>query len=409
VPGAAHIKSFALQIKLFTFMANNNLTKTFLSIHSENLEVEAPEPGPMHWGTLDSASDLRVTPTARLVMSIVALARELGLSVSTVSRALNGYEDVSPATRQRVLKCAKETGYRPNPRARSLKSGKTSLVGVILPSAGDSIRFVDSVYSSLLGGVEVELESAGYSLIATMQTRNDPVREAALYENFIRGHWVDALMIVRTRVNDARIDLARKAHVPFVTYGRTASAQPYAWVDTDNEKAFYLTTKRQLDFGHERVALLNAPLEYNFAQLRQQGYLRALAERGLPHDPLLMLNGDLSEMSGYALCRSLLVSAEPPTAIVCATDAMAVGAIASCRERGIEVGKAISITGYGNSSASAFCDPPLTTVDHAVFDNGRHIGLGLLRLLRGEVKPSDIHYLEPVVLVCRKSDGPKLT
>ena len=85
---------------------------------------------------------------------------------------------------------------------------------------------------------------------------------------------------------------------------------------------------------------------------------------------------------------------------------MAIGAIAACRERGIEVGKEISIVGYGNSSASAFSDPPLTTIDHAVFENGRHIGQSLLRLLRGEAKPADIHYLEPVVLVPRKSDGP---
>ncbi len=119
-----------------------------------------------------------------------------------------------------------------------------------------------------------------------------------------------------------------------------------------------------------------------------------------------MLNGDLSEVSGFALCRSLLVGARPPTSIVCATDAMAFGAIAACRERGLEVGRDISIVGYGNSSTSAFCDPPLTTIDHAVFDNGRHIGLSLLRLIRGEAKPADIHYLEPVVLVPRKSDSP---
>jgi LacI family transcriptional regulator len=338
-------------------------------------------------------------------MSIVLLARDLGLSISTVSRALNGYDDVSPETKQRVLKRAREIGYRPNPGARRLKSGKSSLVGVILPAATDGIRFVDSVVSSLLGGVEVELENGGYGLIATMQTRNDLQREAALYENFIQGGWVDALLLVRTRVVDARVELARKANLPFVTYGRTETSEPYAWVDTDNEKAFYLATLRQIEFGHRRIALLNGPLEYTFALLREQGYVRALAKKRIPQDRLLMLNGDLTEASGYALCRSLLVAADPPTAIVCATDAMAIGAIAVCRERGIEVGRKISIVGYGNSSASAFSDPPLTTIDHAVFDNGRHIGQSLLRLIRGEAKPADIHYLEPVVLVPRKSDG----
>jgi LacI family transcriptional regulator len=340
-------------------------------------------------------------------MSIVLLARDLGLSISTVSRALNGYSDVSAATKQRILKRAREIGYRPNPGARRLKSGRTSLVGVILPAAGDGVRFfLDSVASNLLAGVEVELENAGYSLIAAVQTRHDPIREEALYENFIKGAWVDALMIVRTRVNDPRIELARKAHIPFVAYGRTESLEPYAWVDTDNEQAFYLATLRQIDFGHRRIALLNGPLEYTFARLREKGYTRALAKHRLASDPLLMLNGDLSETSGYALCRSLLVTAQPPTAMVCATDAMAIGAIAACRERGMDVGKDVSIMGYGNSSGSSFCEPPLSTIDHAVFDNGRHIGQSLLRLLRGEAKPADIHYVEPVVLVPRKSDGP---
>ena len=339
-------------------------------------------------------------------MSIVLLARDLGLSISTVSRALNGYTDVSPATKQRIMKRAKEIGYRPNPGARRLGSGKTSAIGVILPSAGDGVHFVDSIYSSLLGGASLELENEGYHLLATIQTRSDPVRELSLYENFIRGSWVDAVLLVRTRVNDPRIDLARKAHMPFVTYGRTESPHPYAWVDTDNEKAFYLTTRRQIEFGHRQIALLNAPLEFYFARLREQGYVRALTEQGIAHDPLLMLNGDLTETSGYALCRSLLLGATPPTAILCATDAMAIGAIAACRERGLVVGRDISIVGYGNSSGAAYCDPPLTTVDHKAFENGRHIGQSVLRLLRHELKPADIHYLEPVVLVPRKSDGP---
>src|SRR2546421_216209 len=266
------------------------------------------------WIRLGCGGDLRGLLTD---MSIVLLARDLGLSISTVSRALNGYHDVAPATKQRVLKRAREIGYRPNPGARRLKSGRSSLVGVILPAASDGVRFVDSVASSLLGGVEVELENGGYGLIATMQTRNDLVR------------------------------------------------------------------------------------------LREKGYARALAKHRIAPDRLLMLNGDLSEVSGYALCRSLLVSAVPPTAIVCATDAMAIGAIAACRERGMAVGHEISIAGYGNSSASGFCDPPLTTIDHAVFENGRHIGQSLLRLLRAEGKPADIHYLEPVVLVPRKSDCPR--
>lgn len=339
-------------------------------------------------------------------MSIVALAKDLDLSISTVSRALNGYDDVSEATRKRVQSRAQEIGYRPNPSARRMKIRQTSGVGVILPSAGDGVHFVDSVYSSLLGGVTQELETEGYHLVATMQTRNDEARETALYDNFIRGSWVDALIIVRTRAKDSRIQLARNAKFPFVTYGRTESSEPYAWVDTDNERAFYLAAERLIGFGHRRIAFINGPLDYYFAQLRQKGYARALKDNGIRFDRLLALNGDLTEMSGYALSRSLLVAAEPPTAIMCATDTVAMGAYAACRERGLTIGKDISIMGYGNSSGSQFCDPPLTTVDHQAFENGRHVGQSLLKLLRGQATPADIHYLEPVVLVPRQSDGP---
>lgn len=340
-------------------------------------------------------------------MSIVSLAKDLGLSISTVSRALNGYEDVAEETRKRVLRRAKEIGYRANPGARRLGSGKTSAVGVILPSTGGNLHFVDSMYSTLLAGIAVELEQMDYYLLATIQPRGDPTRELALYENFIRGSWVDALLIVRTRVNDPRVELAQKANLPFITYGRTNSSHPYAWVDTDNEKALYLATLRQIDFGHRSIALLNGSLEYYFARLRQQGFLKALTERGLTADPLMMLQGDLSENSGYAMCRSLLLGATPPTAFVCATDSLAIGAQAACRERGLTVGRDVSIIGYGNSSVATFCDPPLTTIDHNALENGRHIGQSMLKLLTGKAKPSDIHYLEPVVIVPRKSDGPR--
>ncbi len=338
-------------------------------------------------------------------MSIVSLARDLDLSISTVSRALNGYKDVSLETRERIRKRASEIGYRPNPGARRLKSGKTCAVGMILPAVSEGNHGVDSVYSGLMGGVATELEAADYHLIATVQTRTDPDRETALYENLVHASWVDALIIGRTRVNDPRVALARKARIPFVTYGRTNSSEPYAWVDTDNEQAFYLLTKRQIESGHTRVALLNGPLHYYFAILRQQGYVRAMMESGLSIDPLITLNGELSESHGYSLCRNLLVGANPPTSIICATDALAFGAMAACRERGLKIGLDISISGYGNSSASAYCDPPLTTVDHQVFENGRHIGQSLLRLLRGQAQPEEIHYLEPVVLVPRQSDG----
>jgi LacI family transcriptional regulator len=337
--------------------------------------------------------------------SITDVAQALGLSVSTVSRALNGYRDVSEATRERVAAKAQAMGYRPNSAARRLVSGKSSAVGVVLPSLVDEGQFIDSMYSRLLAGVAAALESTGYHVFATTLAKRDPQQELELFRNFINDGWVDALLIVRTRVHDARVQLAQQANIPFITYGRTDSPAPYSWVDSDNKEAFRLGVQRQAGFGHKRIALLNGPSEHFFARLREHGYELGLQQARLPLDPALVLHGDLSVRSGFELTTRLLKMASPPTAILCATDAMALGAISACRALGLVVGRDVSIMGYGNSESSLYCDPPLTTIEHQVFDNGRRVGEGLLQLLTPG-NTATFHHLEPVVLVPRASDGP---
>lgn len=340
-----------------------------------------------------------------MATSITELAKSLSLSVSTVSRALNGYSDVAPATRERVAAAAAAMGYRPNPTARRLVSGKASAIGVVLPSLVNEGQFIDSMYSRLLAGVASAIDGAGYHLFATTAAPGDAKSELALFADFIQAGWADALLIVRTMADDSRVALARRAGLPFVTYGRTGDTAPYSWVDSDNEEAFRMAARRQADFGHRRIALLNGEPQFLFAQLRQRGYERGLAEAGLPFDPALVQYGNLSVGDGFALCQALLKSAQPPTAILCATDSMAIGAIAACRSLNLVVGRDVSIMGYGNSEASSYCDPPLTTIEHRVFDNGCRVGEALLRLL---TPGNDGHYthLEPVVLVPRASDGP---
>jgi len=338
-------------------------------------------------------------------MSIVHLAKDLGLSVSTVSRALNGYSDVAEATRERVMARAQALGYKPHPGARRLKSGKSGAVGVVLPATPQGGQFIDAMYSSLLGGTASVLEADGYSLMATTHGQCTSAQEISLYENFIRSGWFDAFVIVRTRLDDPRITLAQQHRVPFVTYGRCSSATHYAWVDTDNEQAFYMAAQRQIGFGHRRIALLNGPAEYTFAQLRRTGYERALREAHLPVRADWIVQGPVTENSGFTLATHLLAQPERPTALLCATDSVAIGAMAACRAAGLRVGHDISIMGYGNSDAGGYANPPLTTIAHDVHENGRRLGRVLLAVLAGQ-NPDSLHYLEPVVLVPRGSDGP---
>lgn len=338
-------------------------------------------------------------------MSIVHLAQDLGLSVSTVSRALNGYTDVAESTRLRVMERAQALGYKPHPGARRLKSGKSGAVGVVLPSAPEGGQFIDSMYSSLLGGTSSILEPAGYSLMATTSATSTPAQERAVYENFIRSGWFDAFVVVRTRLEDPRVGVMFEHQKPFVTYGRCADSSAHAWVDTDNEMAFFMAAQRQIAFGHRKIALLNGPAEYTFAQLRQQGYLNALKQANLKVDERWILQGHLSETGGFSMAQHLLTLKDRPTALLCATDAMAIGAMAACRAIGLRVGADISIMGYGNSDAGRYSNPPLSTIEHRIFENGQHLGQVLLSVLAGE-SAETLHYLEPVILVPRSSDAP---
>jgi LacI family transcriptional regulator len=338
-------------------------------------------------------------------MSIVHLAQDLGLSVSTVSRALNGYTDVAESTRLRVMERAQALGYKPHPGARRLKSGKSGAIGVVLPTSPEGGQFIDSMYSSLLGGTSSVLEPAGFSLMATTSATSTPEQERGVYENFMRSGWFDAFVIVRTRLLDQRVGLMLEHDKPFVTYGRCADSDAHAWVDTDNEMAFFMAAQRQIAFGHQKIALLNGPADYTFAQLRQQGYLNALKQARLKVDDRLIRQGHLSETGGFSMAQELLALNDRPTALLCATDAMAIGAMAACRAVGLRVGSDISIMGYGNSDAGRYSNPPLSTIEHRIFENGQHLGQVLLSVLAGE-PPKSLHYLEPVVLVPRSSDAP---
>jgi LacI family transcriptional regulator len=333
-------------------------------------------------------------------MSLQVLARNLGLSNSTVSRALNGYADVNADTRKRVEEEAARIGYRPNPVAHRLATGKTNVIGLVT-SVRDGIA-LDTGLPTLLAGLSEVLRPKGYTIIATGFPLGDAEKEP--FTHFVRGGFVDALILVRSRPHDARVDVLRDAKLPFVTYGRTL-ANDHAWIDNDNETAFYLATKRLLDFGHRRIALLNAETEFTFARLREDGYRRALAEAGVSADETIIARGELNAATGFESCDRLLSETHAPTAFACVTDSLAVGAMAACRKHGKTVGRDVSIVGYGNSDASRYAFPALTTIEQSSEDIGHKLADFVLRRLHGE-DATQLQSLEGVRIVARESDGP---
>ena len=193
-------------------------------------------------------------------MSIRRLAKHLGLSVTTVSRALAGYSDVAAATRERVQQEADRTGYRPNPVAQRLRVGRRGTVGLVVPAEQGTF---DQFFLAMLGAVGPLLSRAGLDLVMM----GAPPGEAELhaYRQLVELHRVDGILLARTRRDDARIRYLLDRGVPFVAHGRSETAGVFAYLDLDGEAAFAEATERLVGFGHRDIALINAPEHYMFA------------------------------------------------------------------------------------------------------------------------------------------------
>lgn len=336
-------------------------------------------------------------------MSLSALAKDLKLSTSTVSRALNGYSDVAYDTRQRVMQRAIELGYIPNPVARRLKGARTNMIGVVLPPPLVNGMLIEPFYSSMLGALVFELQASGLKLLITNQHSNESDDDVRGYQDMVQQKLVDAILILRTRVNDLRVNFAQQQNLSFITFGRTQSSTPHAWVDVDHFDAFYQATARQISRGHKHIAFINTPSEFNYAQLRHEGYKQCLLDHQLIYRSEWQMVGGLTEMDGYVLASRLLKVQPIPTAIVCATDDIAIAAMAACRHLGLRPGKDISLIGYGNTPGAAYSSPPLTSMDPFPKETGKQLGIFFSRRIfqPGE---TDFQHLQKAKLIVRESD-----
>ncbi|CAH1648956.1 substrate-binding domain-containing protein [Chelatococcus asaccharovorans] len=289
--------------------------------------------------------------------SLRKLASHLGLSITTVSRALDGYSDVAAATRERVEQAAKAMGYRPNPAARRLRRGVGETVAFVLPT--DPGHFHEPVFSELLVTVGEELARHEHDLM--LLAARPGKDEMAVYHRLVEGRRADAFIIVRTRHQDERIAYLMAKGVPFVCHGRTDTTEPYAFIDGDGEEGFHSLTARLVARGHRRIAFLSAPTHLTFAGLRLAGWRRAMQAADLAAD--IVEEAEPTEEGGFALAHRVLDSHARPTALICATDRMAIGAIRAAADRGLTVGSDIAITGHDNIPAASYCQPSLTTME----------------------------------------------
>lgn len=205
-------------------------------------------------------------------MSLKAIAKELGLSVTTVSRALNGYDDVSAETRARVEAEAQRRGYRPNTFARRLKMGKIDAVGLVFPV--HPVPLNNSVFMDMVGEISHELARHEIDLLLIA---DDDLADKHSYMRMVQSRRVDALIVAHTLDHDPRLEQLQAAGFPFLALGRSQLPQPYAWFDFDNYAGTYQATRWLIEKGHQRIALLGESNNQAFITQRRQGYPRRAA------------------------------------------------------------------------------------------------------------------------------------
>ena len=332
------------------------------------------------------------------------LAATLELTEGTVSRALNGYADISARTVERVVNAAAELDYKPNQNARRLATGVAEAIAFVIPQNHSSLA--EPFVSQLLDGIDDSLSKRGWDLLVFhARSVKD---ESEKIQRLITSGRVGGVVLSRPFKNDARIKLLQKAKFPFVVHGRSSACKNYAWYDVDNKLAIGTAAKHLIDLGHKRIGFIGAPLLYNFASERHDGYKAALKEHGIVYDESLVKITEMNDESGESATLELLDSINPPTAIVCVSDTLAIGALAAINSRGLIPGKDVSVIGYDGLQIGRHTNPPLTTMSQPLAQSGRELGDMLLAIIDGD-DPKKHQVLKNAELLLRSTDGPLRT
>jgi LacI family transcriptional regulator len=332
-------------------------------------------------------------------VTLKTIADKTGYSVTTVSRALANYDDVSASTRQVIQQTAQELGYYPNHTARQLQKQQTDTIGLIIPSVGP--RFADPYFSLILSGIGDGLAERGYDLLISTSPPGPTELEA--YRYMVEGRRADGLLVIRTRREDERIAYLAEQNFPFVAFGRTDLQVDYPYIDEDGEAGTYELVMHLIGLGHSRIAYIAAPQDLTFGYFRHKGYQRALHDTSLTYDPELVQTADLTRRGGEAAAAQLLRQTPRPTAIVAANDLIALGALNVIHELGLTVGRDVSVAGFDDIPPAEVVS--LTTLNQPIYEIGHELSHMLMTLIKGEALAERQVLLVPELIV-RDSVGP---
>lgn len=328
-------------------------------------------------------------------VTIRDVAAEAGVSITTVSRSLNGSGRVGRQTRERVAGVAARLGYQPNDLARSLHGKGSGTIAVLVPD------ITNPFFPELVKGVQAVTNEQG-SLLLLCQTNEDA--DTALQEvQNLRRKRVDGVVLVGGLGHSEELADAI-AGVPLVTVDRDTNISGASVVRSDHRAGGRLATEHLIELGHEHIAHIRGPAGLSVAQDRHDGYREALEQAELAYDEGLVVEGDYQETGGYDGLRALRRHRRRFTAVFCGNDVMSIGALRALDEVGLSVPDVVSVVGYDDIHLASYLRPGLTTIHQPIEQLGRRAAELLLATMDGSEPVSEV--LE-VHLVRRQTTAPR--
>jgi LacI family transcriptional regulator len=315
------------------------------------------------------------------VTTIKDIARHAGVSVTTVSRALNGYSDVNENTRKRITQVAKELNYSPNSLARSLVMKKSQTIGLLVSGfTKESVK--DNFMVEVLAGINEYVSGSGYDLVL-FNTNSSKQREKT-YTQLCRERRVDGVIIQGIRTDDPYLKEVVDSDIPCVLVDIPLEADNVSHVTTDNVLGAEKAVNHLLGLGHENIGMINGH-EFAFvSQERLQGYQNALLKANGEFHPHYVRVGEFTEELGRKAALQLLRDNPEITALFCASDLMAIGALSAAEELDLKVPEDLSIIGYDDILLASYVNPKLTTIAQNKFSLGYESARLLIGLLNNQ-------------------------
>lgn len=325
------------------------------------------------------------------------IAKKLGVSVSTVSRALKDSPELHEETKRKIVETAKEMNYQPNLLAQSLRISRTKTLGVIVP------EITSHFFASCISGIQDFANKRGYNVMIC-QSNESIDQEIANIKTLVASQ-VDALMISLSRETNHYEHLFElyNREIPFVLFDRVQEDIPVSKVTFNDAGGAYQVTNHLLESGCRSIVYISGPEDLYISKKRKEGYLKALKEFGIKENPNFIKVTDLTEADNIRIAKEIASMDPLPDGVFCMIDPVAVDVLTYWKSIGLKVPEQIALAGFTNNPTSAVVEPPLTTVSQPGYEMGKLAVSHLLDQLDGLVSDDPISIVLDTTLVPRKS------